>query len=248
MSLQQGGQMQLMYPATETNPPSHRQSDGSFGAVFIVLGVIVVVSVIACFLGCLFKKRYNKSKPSNHGRHTKGRYMEPKRNAFQTKDGDTEFGFDKRFSSAKVAANGEPNMSPNMGPHMGRLNSFHEPNMGPNLGRSNLFHEPNMGQNLGQPNLFHEPKMDPNMDQPNLFHEQNMGRPNLFHESNMGPNLGRPNSIKEPSRGRLDSFQEPHKGRPNSFREGEYRDDQMRFGGDEDHQMNSNSGTGPQYY
>ncbi|KAD2803927.1 hypothetical protein E3N88_37304 [Mikania micrantha] len=157
MSLQQGGQMQLVYPATETNPPSHRQSDGSFGAVFIVLGVIVVVSVIACFLGRLFKKRYNKSKPSKHGRHTKERYMEPKRNAFQTKDGDMEFGFDKRFSSAKVAAN-------------------------------------------------------------------------------------------EPSRGRLDSFQEPHKGRPNSFREGEYRDDQMRFGGDEDHQMNSNSGTGPQYY
>ncbi|KAI3817543.1 hypothetical protein L1987_11338 [Smallanthus sonchifolius] len=233
MSVQQADQPPLVYPVSETNPPSHRPSDGSFGEVFIVLAVIVVVSAVACFLGRLCNKRYNKSKPSKRGRHTKGKDTKPNHNVFHTKDGDIEFGFDKRFSSAKVAANGEPNIGPNMGRH----DSFGEPNMGPHLGRPNSFGEPNMGPHMGRPNSFGEPNMG-----------SSLGRHNSFRGPNMGPNLGRPNSLKEPPMGRSDSFHEPSTGRPNSFRRGEFRDDHMRFGGNEDHEMKFNSGTGPQYY
>ncbi|KAI3516233.1 hypothetical protein L2E82_09104 [Cichorium intybus] len=185
MSEQQSEQTPLVYPVSETSPPPHRQSDGgSFGAVFIVLAVIVVVSAVACFLGRMCNKRHNKSKPPKHGHAARGpkeKDMKPNRNAFQTKDGDIEFGFDKRFSSAKVAANGDPAM---------------------------------------------------------------MGRPNSFKE----PSMGRPDSFREPSMGRPDSFREPSMGRPNSFRKGEFRDDQMRFGGNQDHEMNFKSGPGPQHY
>ncbi|KAI3696507.1 hypothetical protein L1987_79525 [Smallanthus sonchifolius] len=200
MSVQQAEQMPLIYPLSETNPPSHHQPNSSFGSVFIVLAVIVVISAVACFIGRLCNKRHNKLKPSKHSRTAKEKDMKPSRNTFQTKDGDIEFGFDKRFSSAKMAANGEPNM----GPNMGRCNSFRDPKMGPNMGRPNSFHEPNMG---------------------------------------------RPNSFKDPSMGRPDSFREPSMGRPNSFRKGEFRGDQVRFGGNQDHEMNFKSGgTGPQQY
>nr|XP_043611517.1 uncharacterized protein LOC122583151 [Erigeron canadensis] len=195
MSVQQADQTPLVYPVSEISPPSHHQSDGSFGAVFIVLAVIVVVSAIACFLGRMCSKRQNKSKPSKHSRTPKEKDMKHNRNAFQTKDGDIEFGFDKRFSSAKVASNGEPNM--------GRPNSFREQNMGPH-----------------------------------------MGRPNSFKEASMG----RPDSFREPPMGRPDSFREPSMGRPNSFRKGEFRDEQVRFAGNQDHEMNFRSGTGPQHY
>ncbi|KAK9060247.1 hypothetical protein SSX86_020951 [Deinandra increscens subsp. villosa] len=199
MSVQQADQTPLVYPVSETNPPSRHQADGSFGAVFVVLAVIVVISAVACFLGRLCNKRRNKAKPSKHSRPAKEKDMKPTRNTFQTKDGDIEFGFDKRFSSSKVAANGEPNM--------------------------------------GRPNSFREPKMGPNM-----------GRPNSFRDPNMGPNMGRPNSFKEGSMGRPESYREPSMGRPNSFRKGEFRDDQVRFGGNQDHEMNFKSGTGPQIY
>ncbi|KAI3733500.1 hypothetical protein L6452_12943 [Arctium lappa] len=183
MSQQEAQQTPLIYPVSETNPPSHHQSDGSFGAVFIVLAVIVVISAIACFLGRLCSKRHSKFKPSKQGhasRPPKEKDMKHNRNAFQTKDGDIEFGFDKRFSSAKVAANGEPTM----------------------------------------------------------------GRPNSSRE----PNMGRPNSFREPSMGRPDSFREPSMGRPNSFRKGEFRDDQVRFAANQDHEMNFKSGNGPVHY
>lgn len=173
MSVEQAQQLPLVYPISETNPPTHRQSDGgSFGAVFIVLAVIVVVSAIACFLGRMCNKRHNKSKPSKHNRRPKEKDMKPNRNAFQTKDGDIEFGFDKRFSSAKVAANGEPNM--------GRPNSAREPNMG----RPDSSREPS----IGRPDSF------ASMGRPDSFREPSMGRPNSFrnqdHEMNFKSGTG----------------------------------------------------------
>lgn len=71
--------------------------------------------------------------------------------------------------------------------------------------------------------------------------EPTMGRPNSFRE----PNMGRP---KDPSMGRPNSFREPSMGRPNSFRKGEFRDDQVRFAANQDHEMNFKSGNGPQHY
>ncbi|KAL8241630.1 hypothetical protein R6Q59_011932 [Mikania micrantha] len=187
MSVQQAEQTPLIYPVSETNPPSHHQPDGSFGSVFIVLAVIVVISAVACFLGRLCNKRHNKMKPSKQTRPAKEKDMKPSRNVFQTKDGDIEFGFDKKFSSAKVAANGEPNM----GPKMGRPNSFREPNMGSNMGRPNSFHGPNMGPNMGRPN-----GPNPSMGRPNSFRkgefrdDQMRFGGNQDHEMNFKSGMG----------------------------------------------------------
>lgn len=180
MSVEQAEQAPLVFPVSETNPPTQHKSDGSFGSVFIVLAVIVVISAVACFLGRMCNKKHNKSKPSKHAKPPKEKDLKHNRNAFQTKDGDIEFGFDKKFSSAKVAANGEPNF--------GRPNSFREHNMGPNMG-------PQMGPNMG-------PQMGPHMGRPNSYKEASMGRPDSFRE----PPMGRPDSFREPSMGRPNSF------------------------------------------
>lgn len=94
MSLPQQ-QPPVIYPNTVTRqPPSH--SNGSFGTVFIVLGVIVVISAIACVLGRLCNRR----------RH---HHPNPKQNsAFRPKEPDLEFGFDKGRPTAKPAGNGGP--------------------------------------------------------------------------------------------------------------------------------------------
>ncbi|KAL1807259.1 hypothetical protein DCAR_0833125 [Daucus carota subsp. sativus] len=92
-----------------TRPAAAHHSHESFGTVFIVLAVIVVISAIACVLGRICSRRQG---------HPKGAYRsrdkEPRQNHHsQPKEGDIEFGFDKRFSSSKVAANedfGGPNV------------------------------------------------------------------------------------------------------------------------------------------
>ncbi|GJU28649.1 hypothetical protein Tco_1167270 [Tanacetum coccineum] len=174
MSVEQAEQAPLVFPVSETNPPTQHKSDGSFGSVFIVLAVIVVISAVACFLGRMCNKKHNKSKPSKHAKPPKEKDLKHNRNAFQTKDGDIEFGFDKKFSSAKVAANGEPNF--------GRPNSFREHNMGPNMG-------PQMGPHMGRPNSSKEASMG----RPDSFREPPMGRPDSFRE----PSMGRPNSFRK---------------------------------------------------
>ncbi|KAL8106326.1 uncharacterized protein LOC141676675 [Apium graveolens] len=90
-------------------PAAEHHSHESFGTVFIVLAVIVVISAIACVLGRIGSRRQG---------HPKGAYLSKDKEAKQNhhahpKEGDIEFGFDKRFSSSKVAANedfGPPNM------------------------------------------------------------------------------------------------------------------------------------------
>ncbi|KAJ4973609.1 hypothetical protein NE237_006783 [Protea cynaroides] len=52
----------IVYPNTVSPSPSSH-SKGSFGMVFIVLAVIVVLSAIACFLGRLCSRRSSSSKP-----------------------------------------------------------------------------------------------------------------------------------------------------------------------------------------
>ncbi|MBA0743873.1 hypothetical protein Gogos_006526 [Gossypium gossypioides] len=70
-------------------PPSHNHSDGSFGTVFIVLAVIIVISAIACFLGRLCNRGKNQTKPSDHNLN------------FGPKERDVELGFDGRVPAAK---------------------------------------------------------------------------------------------------------------------------------------------------
>lgn len=86
----------LVYPNTVTGEPPSHHSNGSFGTVFIVLAVIIVVSAIACFLGRLCNRRYNKQKPAKQNHN------------FRPKDnGDIEFGFGKKkVPTGKPSGNG----------------------------------------------------------------------------------------------------------------------------------------------
>lgn len=95
---QQQQQPVVVYPSTVTGqaPPSHH-SNGSFGSVFIVLAVIIVVSAIACFLGRLCNRRYSSQKPKQNHRV---RHKE-------SGGGDIEFGFDnKKGPTPKPGKNG----------------------------------------------------------------------------------------------------------------------------------------------
>ncbi|KAH1040601.1 hypothetical protein J1N35_042344 [Gossypium stocksii] len=84
----------VVYPNTVSSgqvEPSHSHSDGSFGTVFIVLAIIIVISSIACFLGRLCTRRVSQPKPTKQSKSSNAR---PKGN-------DIELGFDGRFPTAK---------------------------------------------------------------------------------------------------------------------------------------------------
>ncbi|GAB4839794.1 hypothetical protein Ancab_020504 [Ancistrocladus abbreviatus] len=114
----------VVYPTTVTNTQPSSHSNGSFGAVFIVLAVIIVVSAIACCLGRLCTKRsqhsnqpkgkYSHSHNHNHksnghnGHHQNGRVKDRELEfGFRSKEGDIELGFDKRIPMGKPVMNGE---------------------------------------------------------------------------------------------------------------------------------------------
>ncbi|GJT42486.1 hypothetical protein Tco_0951201 [Tanacetum coccineum] len=230
--------MPIVYPVTGTVPSTTtHSSNGSYGAVFIVLAVIVTISGFACFLGRMLNKRQNEERPSR----PKEKDTKRNSNGFQTKDGDIEFGYDKRLASAKVSTTNVPTMArPNSfgDQKIARPSSFHEPNVGrgdsfrePTMGQANMFHK----SNKVQPSSFDEPTMgrpssfqEPSMGRPNSFQEPSMGRPSSFQE----PTMGRPNSFQEPSMGRPISYQEPTMGQSNTFHEGQSQGDQARFGAD----------------
>ncbi|CAK9182749.1 unnamed protein product [Ilex paraguariensis] len=102
-----------VYPNTVTRQPSSH-SNGSFGAVFIVLAVIVV----ALQPTPRHSHGHSHSHGNGHGHHLKGKQnhgsrpkegdVRPNHN-FQSRDqGDIEFGFDqKRNPTAKMATNGK---------------------------------------------------------------------------------------------------------------------------------------------
>ncbi|KAL9353273.1 hypothetical protein Peur_055953 [Populus x canadensis] len=97
---QQQQQPVVLYPNTVARQAPSSHSNGSFGTVFIVLAVIVVISAIACCLGRICSKRQNKQKVNNnkqnlqHSQHTPT--FHPKE-----RESDLEFGFDKGFPTAR---------------------------------------------------------------------------------------------------------------------------------------------------
>ncbi|KAK1425867.1 hypothetical protein QVD17_21229 [Tagetes erecta] len=206
-------QMPVVYPVTNTLPPTSGSSNGSYGPVFIVLAIMITVSAFACFLGRLCNKGEKVTRPSVQPLPKKEKDAKNNTNVVQTKDGDIEFGYDKRFASAKVASTDEPSMarpSPFGEPSMARPNSFHEPSNG----RPNLVH----GPNIGPPNAFHKT----NKVQPSTIHEPSMGRPNSFHEPTMDQS--------------------------SSFHNGESQGRQVRFGGDQNNEINFKIRTRPHRY
>ncbi|XP_057948971.1 uncharacterized protein LOC131144378 [Malania oleifera] len=123
-----------VYPNTVASRPPSSHSSGSFGAVFIVLAVIVVVSAVACCLGRLCNRRFqNPAKQSHAPRPRPGERERPEFNprpkqkdpefifrpkernqghpefAFRPKESDLEFGFERGnpMPGAKQPGNGE---------------------------------------------------------------------------------------------------------------------------------------------
>ncbi|XAR48071.1 hypothetical protein NMG60_11030780 [Bertholletia excelsa] len=112
----------LLYPNLATGRPSpsppfsSSHSDGSFGTVFIVLAVILVVSMAACFIGRLCNRRHH---------HSHQLPAEPQR------AGDVESGLGKGTPATKkvsFANGGGPSESKpdNNGQNGGEARSGHE--------------------------------------------------------------------------------------------------------------------------
>ncbi|XP_020228844.1 uncharacterized protein LOC109809851 [Cajanus cajan] len=97
MSLQSQPQQPVQVYPTNQPPSSSHHSNGSFGAVFIVLAIILVISVVACFLGRLCNRRYNKTqRPLNPNPNPK--HHRPQIHNLHPRDdqGDIELGFDDK--------------------------------------------------------------------------------------------------------------------------------------------------------
>ncbi|KAF8040799.1 hypothetical protein BT93_B2892 [Corymbia citriodora subsp. variegata] len=86
----------MMYPYNVPGQPppySRPHSDGSFGGVFIVLAVIVLVSAVACCLGRFCGRRREKPKGVSKKQVAAGA---AKAAARPPKEIDIEFGFDHK--------------------------------------------------------------------------------------------------------------------------------------------------------
>lgn len=98
----------VLYPNTVSKqaPPSH--SNGSFGTVFIVLAVIVVISGIACCLGRICNKRLNKQKVSNDKPSSLRLSQHTPSFGPRERGRDLEIGFDKGFTAARHGNGSDP--------------------------------------------------------------------------------------------------------------------------------------------
>ena len=103
-----------VYPTTVTNQPPSHHSNGSFGTVFVVLAIILVISVVACVLGRLCNRRYNNNQSHNQ------RHVKPQRQQIHNvhpREGDIEFGVDKRMPPPGARPNGHHVQFAGTGPH-----------------------------------------------------------------------------------------------------------------------------------
>ncbi|KAB2624733.1 hypothetical protein D8674_016393 [Pyrus ussuriensis x Pyrus communis] len=102
----------LVYPNNvNKQPSSSHHSNGSFGTVFIVLAVIIVISAIACFLGRLCNRRLNSSRPHRQPQHN----FRPKKEAGRPDGGGgdhhMEFGRAPSFRAGPKVADGRGSMN-----------------------------------------------------------------------------------------------------------------------------------------
>ncbi|KAL2547005.1 hypothetical protein Fot_16238 [Forsythia ovata] len=108
------------YPNTVARQSSSNPN-GSFGPVFVVLAIIFVLSAVACVLGRLCSRRHHrvvkehhrvakehqqaKAKQSHHPLGPK-EWESRQKPSFNMRDGDIEFGFDKKIPTPKMGTNG----------------------------------------------------------------------------------------------------------------------------------------------
>jgi len=107
--MQQQQQPVQVYPTSVTyqSPPHH--SNGSFGSVFVVLAIIVVISAVACCLGRLCNRRshsHSHSHSQKHAKPQKQHQQQQNHTNFRQKEVDIEFGFDKRIAASKPNGHG----------------------------------------------------------------------------------------------------------------------------------------------
>lgn len=142
-------------PGQATATPSHSHSDGSFGTVFIVLAIIIVISAIACFLGRLCNKRMSRSS-SQSSKPSKKKQTQT--HDFCPKAEDIEFGFDGRAPAAKPTDPGYPSKGfikmPGNGDPRGFRKPEHRDNPAgfrmPGNGIPTAFRMPGNGDNKGE--------------------------------------------------------------------------------------------------
>ncbi|KAL6983697.1 hypothetical protein U1Q18_017075 [Sarracenia purpurea var. burkii] len=102
-------QQPVVYPSPVTNQPSSH-SNGSFGTVFVVLAVIVVVSAVACFLGRICsRRRHSGQAKAKQSQAPRPMEREGRQNihAVGGRGGDIEFGFGKGTPATKPFGNAE---------------------------------------------------------------------------------------------------------------------------------------------
>ncbi|MED6184438.1 hypothetical protein PIB30_047449 [Stylosanthes scabra] len=103
-----------IYPTNIVANQKPHESNGSFGTVFIVLAIILVISVVACVLGRLCNKRYSNrhSHHSHDPRHSSHLHVKPNRQQIHNnnvhpreveEEEDIEYGVDKRIPPPIIA-------------------------------------------------------------------------------------------------------------------------------------------------
>ncbi|KAK7252375.1 hypothetical protein RIF29_36275 [Crotalaria pallida] len=90
-----------VYPDSVTyqSPPHH--SNGSFGSVFVVLAIIIVISAVACCLGRFCSRGDGGGHSQKHAKQHKQQKQQNNHHNMRPKEVDIEFGFDKKIAASK---------------------------------------------------------------------------------------------------------------------------------------------------
>ncbi|KAI3866055.1 hypothetical protein MKX03_025890 [Papaver bracteatum] len=100
----------IIYPNTATAQPASHHSRGSFGPVFAVLAVVVVLSAIACIIGQICAHHHHPKHQQNKDSHHQIKHPMMESNLHDDEEGDIEFGFKPRMQIEKPERQNLQNM------------------------------------------------------------------------------------------------------------------------------------------